>query len=134
LTALRVLLDTHFLIWLISNPDEMSQREHACISAPDTQLIVSAVSIWELRTKWNLRHARGSRKGNLPPEAGIDYAVTNGIDLVSLTADDAVAELEAAPPHRDPFDEMLLVHAQRLDAKLLTRDRNLIGHPLVLQL
>lgn len=130
----RLLLDTHFLIWLINSPDELSQREHVLISAPGTQLIVSAVSIWELRTKWNLRHARGSRKGDVPPQAGIEYAVANGIDLVPMTADDASTELEMPPPHRDPFDEMLLVHAQQLGAKLLTRDRRLLGHPLALQL
>ncbi len=131
---MRVLLDTHFLIWLITGPAHLTQKENAVISDPAAHLLVSAVSIWELRLKWDRRNPDGTRKGSVSPDDGIDYARDNGIELISLGVGDVATTLVAPIPHFDPFDEMLLVHAQQLDARLLTRDRKLVGHPLALQL
>lgn len=131
---MRLLLDTHFLIWLIRDPGELLPAERAVISDPASRLMLSVASIWELRIKWNTRRADGRRKGEVSPDYGLDYAVTNGIDLLPLMPEDAIEALAKSPPHSDPFDEILLVHAQRHQARLFTRDRNLIGHPLALQL
>ena len=131
---MRVLLDTHFLIWLITSPEHLALKENTIISDPATHLLVSAVSIWELRLKWYRRNPDGTRKGSVSPDDGIDYARENGIELVSLGVGDVATTLAAPMPHSDPFDEMLLVHAQQLEARLLTRDRKLSGHPLALQL
>ncbi len=51
---------------------------------------------------------------------------------MALTPDQAAASLKHPTPHRDPFDEILLIQAQELGVRLLTRDRLLIGHPLAL--
>ena len=50
--------------------------------------------------------------------------------IAALEAEDVLERLEPPSPNRDPYDEMLLVHAQRMDARLLTRDRALADHPL----
>ena len=46
---------------------------------------------------------------------------------------DRILRVDPPLPHKDPFDEMLLVHAHRLGARLMTRDRKLLGHPLTVQ-
>jgi PIN domain nuclease of toxin-antitoxin system len=61
-------------------------------------------------------------------------AMVEGQDLtiVPLTMQHAAREIESPVPHRDPFDELLLVQAQEEGLKLLTADRQLIEHPLAI--
>ena len=129
---MKVLLDTHFVQRLVATPNTISRREHAVISRSD--IVISAVSIWELRIKWQKHSGNRRRRDLLDPAAALQFIVENEIELAPLTAEDCAATLDTPVPHRDPFDEMLLIHAQRLGAKLLTRDGDLEGHPLVVQL
>lgn len=130
---MRVLLDTHFLIWAATNPKKIDRREQALMSR--SELLVSAISILELRIKWQ-KFGDNSRNRTdvLDPAIAFQHIVGNGWELAPLSGEDCAAALATPVPHRDPFDEMLLIHAQRLGAKLLTRDSELQGHPLVVQL
>jgi PIN domain nuclease of toxin-antitoxin system len=56
----------------------------------------------------------------------------NGITLLDLDAAIAIAELVPPLDHTDPFDELLLAHAQQGGYRLLTRDRALASHPVAL--
>ena len=128
---MRVLLDTHFLIWTATDPQKITRREQALITR--SELIVSAVSIFELRLKWQKFGGGHHRRPDLiDPVVALALIAGNGIELAPLTGEDCAASLDVAVPHRDPFDEMLLIHAQRLGAKLLTRDADLHGHPLAI--
>jgi PIN domain nuclease of toxin-antitoxin system len=128
---MKLVLDTHFLIWMANTPGEISAAEQRAINGARSRH-VSAASLWELRIKWRLRDRKGRRKGTLDPAQALVFIDTNSIDLISLEATDSMFTLEPPIDHRDPFDEMLLVHAQRLGARLLTRDRLLRDHPLAL--
>jgi PIN domain nuclease of toxin-antitoxin system len=97
----------------------------------DSDVHVSSVSIWELRLKWQKLDRHGRRKGTLDPDHALAYVVRSPIILAPLSGQDCAAFLPEPLAHNDPFDEMLLIHAQQLGAKLLTRDRLLLGHPLV---
>ncbi|RZF64239.1 PIN domain-containing protein [Sphingomonas populi] len=127
---MRLLLDTHFLIWLAIDPDEIRPRERALIGA--AEVIVSAASLWEMRLKWQKRDRHGRRKGQLDPALALAFIAANDMQLAGLSAEDCATMLAPAMPVPDPFDEMLLIHAQRLGVRLLTRDRQLIGHPLAI--
>lgn len=127
---MRLLLDTHFLIWMVVLPSELSATERATLTNPDHELIVSPVSLWELRVKWNQLDRDGNRKGALDPAQAFSYIEGNAIELAMLTGADTVTSLAVPLAHRDPFDEMLLIHADRLGARLFTRDRLLADHPL----
>lgn len=129
---MRVLLDTHFLKWVATDPTKITRREQALMSRSD--LVVSAMSILELRIKWQkFRGGRRRRTDLLDPMVALAHIASNGIELAPMTGEDCAASLDVPVPHRDPFDETLLIHAQRLGAKLLTRDGDLQGHPLVVQ-
>ncbi|WP_375398236.1 type II toxin-antitoxin system VapC family toxin [uncultured Sphingomonas sp.] len=128
---MRLLLDTHFLLWLAIDPGEIKARERALIDR--ATLVISPVSLWELRLKWQKLDRLGQRKGTLHPQIAREYIGRRGLELALLTGDDCAESLAVPLAHNDPFDEMLLIHAQRLGAKLLTRDRLLLGHPLVAQ-
>lgn len=131
---MRVLLDTHFLVWLIEDETRISPAERALLGRNSTQSHVSSVSIWELRMKGASERRRGRPVFVPTPEIAIRFCNTNNITFVDMRADDPAIVLATEPAHHDPFDEMLLIHAQRLGARLLSRDRLLRDHPLVLQL
>ena len=129
---MKVLLDTHFLIWLATAPGSISPKEYAAMAAREGPVMVSAISIWELRVKWHATDRDGRPKGALSAAAGLAFAEGNGFALMPLMPADCVAVLHTPCESRDPFDQMLLAHAQQLTARLLTRDTRLIGHPLAI--
>jgi len=124
----RLLLDTHFLLWAVIDADLIRPRERAAMA--ENELLVSPVSIWELRLKWQKRHSDGRRKGVLDPERALSYLAASSMELATLNGLDCAISLDPALDHGDPFDEQLMIHARQLNAKLLTRDRVLRDHPL----
>ena len=124
-----LLLDTHFLLWLMLYPDKISRGEQAAIESAE-RLHVSVVSLWEIRIKWNARDRHGRRKGEISPEQTLTFVVRSDMRLEPLHPDDCVAPLVPPLAHTDPFDEMLLTHAQQLGARLLSRDARLADHPV----
>ncbi|WP_066663259.1 MULTISPECIES: type II toxin-antitoxin system VapC family toxin [unclassified Sphingomonas] len=126
---MRLLLDTHILIWLARAPDRLNTTESALVARRGTRVLISAVSIWELRLKWD-RSGETRRNELLDPQAALQFAEQVGFELKALTAADCATPLEAPLAHRDPFDELLLTHAQSLGARFLTRDRLVVDHPL----
>ena len=128
---MRLLLDTHVAIWAALDPAALSDVERRLMRDARPPLALSAVSIWELRLKWQSLHISGARKGPIGPETIVAFAVAIGWTLVSLTARQAATSLVQTIAHKDPFDELLLVQAQEEGMRLLTRDTKLTGHQLV---
>lgn len=126
---MRLLLDTHMLIWLARAPERLNSAESALLTRRGARVLISAVSIWELRLKWD-RSGDARRSELLDPQAGLRFSEEVGFELKALTPADCATPLEVPLAHRDPFDEQLLIHAQSLGARFLTRDRLLTGHPL----
>lgn len=128
---MRILLDTHILIWLIMDDDRLSSSEKRLIFHPETVALASSVSIWEVRLKQR-RDGRRPRDNDMPidPETTLRSCERLGLEVVSATAEDFTILLDPPLPHRDPFDDMLMVHAQRSGARLLTQDDHMIDHPI----
>ena len=96
-------------------------------------MAIGAVSIWEMRLKWSALYALGDRKGPLDPAMALKIPMAQSMDFLPLTAAHA-ALMRAVPiPHRDQFDELLLVQAQAENLRLLTRSRTLVSHPLAIR-
>ncbi len=118
-------------MWLAVDTGDMTARERAMIEVAET-VVVSAVSIWEVRLKWNSTHVSGARKGIVDPADVLAAVGLLDFTLLPLTADHAAVTLDVPMAHRDPFDELLLAQAQAERLRLLTRDRELLGHPLAI--
>ena len=131
---MSLLLDTHYVFAIAGSPGRLSGSELNFLASYPGRFIVSAVSIWEMRLKWDALHASGDRKGPLDPARAMQILAGQSVDFLPLSAAHAAMKLAEPVPHRDPFDELLLIQAQAENLKLLTRDRNLIGHPLSMQL
>jgi PIN domain nuclease of toxin-antitoxin system len=112
---LRVLLDTHLLLWWLANSPALSPGARALISDPENTVFVSAVSLWEIWLKESLGKLR------LPADFEQRLAAES-FESLPLTA--AQTRQVALLPwhHRNPFDRMLIAQARVENLVLLTAD------------
>jgi PIN domain nuclease of toxin-antitoxin system len=112
---LRLLLDTHALLWWLSDDESLSQVARAAIARPDAEVAVSAASAWEVSTKVAL--------GKLTAPDDLAAQLTRH-QFSSLAITIAHARLAGALPrhHDDPFDRMLVAQARLEGMTLVTRD------------
>ena len=127
---MRLLLDTHYAYGLAGDYLGFSARESRYFDTTRDRFVLSAVSIWEMRIKWASKHRSGARKGPIDPALALQTLRSQPLDYLDLTPDHAAARLAVPLAHRDPFDELLLVQAQAEGLLLLTRDEELLKHPL----
>lgn len=116
--AREVLLDTHTLLWLASNPEEVSPAAREVLARKTCRIYVSAASAWEIAIKTRLGRLDGDPLLSAWPEIIGDMSAT---DLPIETAD-AILAGGMAWQHRDPFDRMLVAQASRRNITLATRD------------
>lgn len=126
---MKLLLDTHALLWSIIEPGRLSPVAHAAITDPTAQVAVSAVSFWEIAIKSNLGKLTLS---GATPEMLVDAAQQQGFDLLPLDPRLAASftRLPLDPQHRDPFDRMLVWQALSLGYTLVSRDRKISTNQL----
>jgi PIN domain nuclease of toxin-antitoxin system len=115
---MKLLLDTHLLLWAASAPEKLSQAAKTLIAAPENALFFSSVSLWEIVIKNGLGRAdfqvdaRLLRRGLL----------THGYDELAVTSEHAVAVASLPLHHKDPFDRMLIAQTHVEGLTLLTAD------------
>ena len=127
---MHVLLDTTYLYRLMEALGTLPEADRQFLAERQARLYVSAVSIWEMRLKYNARHPSGARKSRFDPNDVIAALDGQEVTFLPMTMAHAARALETPLGHRDPFDELLLVQAQEEGLKLLTADRRLAAHPL----
>jgi PIN domain nuclease of toxin-antitoxin system len=112
---LRILLDTHLILWWLADSPSLSSQARALIGAPENTVFVSAVSLWEIWLKESLGKLR------LPPDFEGKLAAES---FESLPVTGPQARQVALLPwhHRDPFDRMLVAQALLEDLIFLTAD------------
>lgn len=127
---MRLLLDTHFAAWLFLGEDRLTKAERVLVGRHDVEIVCSAVSLWELRLKWNSTTLEGVRKGPASPDAVMAFGQEMEWTFLPLLPEHAVVPLDVPIAHKDPFDELLLAQAQVEGLRLFTRDKALAAHPL----
>ena len=117
---MRVLLDTHLLLWALSQPSKLSPSTRKQILA--AEVYVSAASIWEVSIK--------SALGKLAAKASDVLAEIEpaGFTLLPISGEHAAKVAELPMPHKDPFDRMLVAQASVEPMLLLTNDEALRGY------
>jgi PIN domain nuclease of toxin-antitoxin system len=109
------LLDTHVLLWLLSEPEQLSPQARTTINMPSAGLWFSAASIWEMSIKRAAARLR-------TPENLLEVLEANQIRVLPVGAIHALAVAGLPMHHRDPFDRMLVAQAQTEGLTLITRD------------
>ena len=115
---MKLLLDTHLLLWAAGDPDRLSPAAQSLISDPENEPLFSSASIWEIAIKHGLRRDVLQLDPRLVRRALLD----NGYGELPITSDHAVA-IDGLPPiHKDPFDRILVAQSIVEGITLLTSD------------
>lgn len=115
---MRILADTHLLLWAAAGSDRLSARARSLLLDPDNDLSFSAASLWEVQIKASLGRA----------DFRVDVALlrhgllANGYEEVPVRGDHAIALVHLPLLHRDPFDRILVCQARVEGLTLLTSD------------
>jgi len=121
---MRILLDTHLLIWAVVEPDRLDTKTADDLEDAGNEILFSAASIWEIAIKYRL-----SRPGfaHEPIQIARTAQQTGFIELPVHAA--AAAIVATLPPlHRDPFDRLLIAQAMAEPAIFYTADANLSAY------
>ncbi len=125
---MRLLIDTHILIWALEGSAQLSPRAKELLLDPEHEHWVSAASIWEIAIKASIRKLTLSRPlGDL--EKGILAA---GFRVLDISIRHAVAVSEIELHHNDPFDRMLLAQCEVETLRLVSADHALARIPAVI--
>lgn len=115
---MRLLLDTHVLIWFLSKKSALSDETRAIIVDPGNKKFLSIASIWEMSIKAGL----GKLKLSLSIREIITEFQGAGGTILPITTEHALATGNLPLHHRDPFDRMLIAQALYEDLTLITHD------------
>jgi len=121
----KLLLDTHLLLWAAGHPDRLPAAARTLIEDPQNEPVFSAASLWEIAIKSSLGRddfqvdARLLRRGLLD----------NGYEELPVTSEHAVAIGGLPPIHKDPFDRLLVAQSMVEGITLLTADPLVAQYP-----
>ncbi|WP_434615851.1 type II toxin-antitoxin system VapC family toxin [Azospirillum sp. B2RO_4] len=115
---MKLLLDSHVLLWVLDVPERLPPLVHDLVSDPTVTVLVSIASLWELRIK--------ALNGKLEaPDDLSGLALASGFSLLPIDVRH-IGQLEKLPNHhRDPFDRMLIAQTQADGLTLVSADRTI---------
>ncbi len=124
--SIKILLDTHVLLWVAGEPKQLSAQARKLLEDPQNQLYFSVASLWEVSIKNKL--GRTDFKVDLPVLRRnlLDY----GFEEIAINSTHTLA-VEVLPNiHKDPFDRMLIAQAIAEGITLMTADSVVAEYPV----
>lgn len=122
---MRLLLDTHILLWVLTDDPRLTSEIRSLILSDDTDLFFSAASVWEISIKSALKRADFPYDPSIVRKALLD----NGYAELPITGEHSVFVGSLPALHADPFDRMLIAQAHVEGMLLLTHDSKIEGYP-----
>ena len=126
---MRLLLDTHFLLWTLDDSHRLGTRARELMTARGTECFVSAVSFWEIAIKAGLRR----KEFRVNADGLIEACLAAGLRLLPFVPAHAVRVARLPRHHADPFDRALIAQALVESLTLLTRDAKLAPYGSVVR-
>ncbi len=117
---MKLLLDTHALLWWLSDDDRIAPQARELISDPGNDVLVSAASLWEIVVKVRVGKLEADVEA-ISEALGRQDFTWLGIDADHLRT---LARLPLHPNHRDPFDHLLIAQAITEEAIFVSEDRH----------
>ena len=121
---MRVLLDTHILLWALAEPRRLDRGTRATIESSDTEVLFSVASIWEIAIKSGLGRSDFAFDAEEIAQAALDTGFTE----IAVRAKAAALVARLPLLHRDPFDRVLVAQAIVEPATLYTADQQLVPY------
>src|SRR3981081_2857669 len=122
---MKLLLDTHLLLWAVGEPNRLSTKARALVENPDNELLFSAASLWEVAIKSGLGREDFKVDARLLRRGLLD----NGYSELPIGSEHVVAVDNLPPIHKDPFHRVLVAQAQVEDITLLTAEPTVAEYP-----
>lgn len=122
---MRLLLDTHVLLWALMARRRLPKRLVATLVDPDNEVLFSPINIWEVAIK----RASGRPSFTFGPADVLDAALDAGFQELPVKAVHAARSGELPPLHADPFDRLLVAQALCEPARLVTADVAIQRYP-----
>jgi PIN domain nuclease of toxin-antitoxin system len=124
----RILLDTHILLWALADSPRLSARARELLADPDSDCWVSSASVWEIAIKVGL----GKHQLEFPL-ARLEAAIVEaGFQCLDITVRHALALERVKTSHADPFDRLLLAQCEVETFRLMTTDERLTQLPVAI--
>ncbi len=123
---MRLLLDTHTLIWHYQDSAALSKKARDAIENKDNKLVISVVSIWEM----HIKAGAGKLRLGAPVLEIISWYKDEGATILQITEPHAHGVRLLPSIHRDPFDRMLVSQAKCDELTLVTADENIRQYPV----
>lgn len=116
---MKLLLDTHALIWWLAGHDKLSRQAHEAISDRGNEILVSAASAMEIATKFRI--------GKLPEATYLvrefsQVVADQGFSELAISVRHALLAGEMSIPHKDPFDRLIMAQAMLNDLMLVSNE------------
>ncbi|KVW96891.1 type II toxin-antitoxin system VapC family toxin [Thiobacillus denitrificans] len=121
---MRILLDTHVLLWAVAQSSRLPQDARGLLEDPDNALFCSTASLWEIAIK------AGLRRQDFVVDIPALRAAMVEMDIAELPVLGSHAEqvLKLPAIHKDPFDRMLVAQSMIEPLVLLTNDAAFVGY------
>lgn len=119
---MRLLLDTQSFLWAVDAPPKLSERARNAIRSDRNEVLVSAVTAWEIAIKSQLGDLRLPQQ---PARFVPEQMAANSFAPLAVLIDHALKVADLPPIHRDPFDRLLVAQAMTEGLTLVTADRQL---------
>lgn len=122
---MKLLLDTHLLLWAAGAPDRLPAAARSSMQDPSNILLFSAASLWEIAIKRSLGRADFQVDARVLRRGLLD----NGYEELPITSEHAVFIDSLPDIHNDPFDRILVAQATVEGITLLTSDASVAQYP-----
>lgn len=122
---MRLLIDTHVLIWIAIEPEQLSPGVRSSLQRGEDDVYVSAVSAYEI----DLKRARDPKLEGFPDDVE-SYALSIGLRWLPVAPSHASEAARLQLIHRDPWDRVIVAQAMAIDAAILTVDPWIAKYPV----
>ena len=122
---MKLLLDTHILLWAAGCPEKLSPSARSLLISSENALFFSPANLWEIIIK----RALGRDDFKVDPFRLRKMLVTHGYTELPITSEHALRVDHLPKLHKDPFDRLLLAQAIAEGMFLVTADASVIRYP-----
>lgn len=124
----KFIIDTHVLIWHLTDADTLSKIAKKAIQNIDNQIFISIVSLWEIAIKTNI----GKLNLNYSLQDIITEVKNIGFEILPIEPQNLYILEQLELHHRDPFDRLIIAQGISEDAIVITKDENFSLYPVQL--
>lgn len=124
---MRLLLDTHALLWADAEPDRLSQKAEALLVDVENELLLSCASLWEMQIKVMLGKLEIAKS---LPELVVEWETEQGLTVLPITQRDIYEITKLPSIHNDPFDRLIIAVARCENATILMDDPEIKKYPV----